>query len=71
MSLRTMPLFWKPYKSDFSTFLEDLKTKNPQMEANQRAGRALLWDKKIDRDNQTEFQQAKLPRPAYAYHNKS
>ena len=32
-----MPLFWKPYKSEFTQFLDELKNKNPQLEAQQRA----------------------------------
>lgn len=40
-----MPLFWKPYKSDTTSFIESLKAKKPSLEDEQRAGRALLWDK--------------------------
>ena len=40
-----MPLFWKPYKSDVTQFIDELKAKKPTLEAEQRAGRALLWDK--------------------------
>ena len=39
-----MPLFWKPYKSEVTSFIEELKAKKPTLEAEQRAGRALLWD---------------------------
>ena len=49
-----MPLFWKPYKSDVTTFIEQLKAARPALEDEQRAGRALLWDKRIDRDAQAE-----------------
>ena len=55
-----MPLFWKPYKSEVSSFIDDLKAKKPTLEAEQRAGRALLWDKQIDRDLQSEYQEAKV-----------
>ncbi len=43
-----MPLFWKHYKSDMTAFLEELKEKRPTLEAEQRAGRALLWDRRVD-----------------------
>ncbi len=45
-----MPLFWKPYKSDVTDFIESLKVKKPTLESEQRAGRALLWDQRVDRD---------------------
>jgi hypothetical protein len=65
-----MPLFWKPYKSDISNFIDDLKAKNPRLEQEQRAGRALLWDKPIDPEWQAEFQAAKVPQQAYVYQTK-
>jgi len=33
------------YLSEFTLFLDDLKTANPQIDQKQQAGRALLWDK--------------------------
>lgn len=65
-----MPLFWKPYKSEVTQFIDELKTKNPQLEQEQRAGRALLWDKPIDPEWQAEFQAAKVPQQAYVYQTK-
>jgi hypothetical protein len=62
-----MPLFWKPYKSDTTTFIESLKAAKPTLEAEQRAGRALLWDRAIDRDAQAEFQQARVAQQPYVY----
>ena len=44
-----MPLFWKPYKSDVTQFIESLKQRDPQLEDRQRQGRSLLWDKALDR----------------------
>ena len=31
-----MPLFWKPYKSDVTQFIESLKQRDPQLEERQR-----------------------------------
>jgi hypothetical protein len=62
-----MPLFWKPYKSDVTQFIEELKAKKPTLEAEQQAGRALLWDKAIDREAQAEFSQARVPQKPYVY----
>ena len=33
------------YESEFTQFIAALKVKNPDLEAQQRAGRDLLWDK--------------------------
>lgn len=63
-----MPLFWKPYKSDVTSFIEELKAKKPTLEDEQRAGRALLWDRPIDREAQARWRAARVPQKAYVYH---
>ena len=45
-----MPLFWKPYTSDVTQFITELKAKRPTLEEEQKRGRALLWDRAIDRE---------------------
>ena len=65
-----MPLFWKPYKSEVTSFIEELKAKKPTLESEQRAGRALLWDKSLDRAEQAEWRDAKVPQQPYVYGNK-
>jgi len=65
-----MPLFWKPYTSDVTQFIEELKAKKPTLEAEQRAGRALLWDKRLDRDAQAEYGEAAVPQQPYVYQTK-
>ncbi|MBQ1765510.1 MAG: DUF3460 family protein [Aquincola sp.] len=65
-----MPLFWKPYKSDVTQFIDSLKEKKPTLEAEQRAGRALLWDRPIDRQAQTEYQEARVAQQPYVYQTK-
>lgn len=62
-----MPLFWKPYKSEVSSFIEDLKSRKPSLEEEQRAGRALLWDRPLDRDALDEWRQARVPQQPYVY----
>jgi hypothetical protein len=62
-----MPLFWKPYKSDVTSFIEELKAKKPTLESEQRAGRALLWDRPQDRARVAEWQEAKVAQAAYVY----
>ena len=62
-----MPLFWKPYQSEVTQFIGELKAKKPTLEAEQRAGRALLWDKPQDREAAAEFAAARVPQKAYVY----
>jgi hypothetical protein len=65
-----MPLFWKPYKSDVTNFIEDLKAKKPSLEDEQRAGRALLWDRALDREALDEWQEARVRQQPYVYQTK-
>ena len=66
-----MPLFWKPYKSDVTSFIESLKAAKPTLEAEQRAGRALLWDRSLDRSQQADWQDAAVPQQPYVYQTKA
>lgn len=62
-----MPFLWKPYKSDVTNFIEELKAKKPSLEDEQRAGRALLWDRALDRSALAEWKDAKVPQQPYVY----
>ena len=62
-----MPLFWKPYRSEVTQFIAELKASKPTLEAEQRAGRALLWDREQDREAQAGYGQARVPQQAYVY----
>ncbi len=66
-----MPLFWKPYTSDVTQFIEQLKAQRPGLEAEQRAGRALLWDRPQDRAAQAEWADAQVPQQPYVYQTKT
>ncbi|WP_343628161.1 DUF3460 family protein [Roseateles sp.] len=66
-----MPLFWKPYKSEITNFIDELKAKKPTLEAEQRAGRALLWDREQDRKAQADYNEARVSQQAYVYQTKS
>ena len=66
-----MPFFWKPYKSEVTSFIEELKAKKPALEAEQRAGRALLWDRTLDRSQQADWQDAKVAQQPYVYQTKT
>ncbi len=62
-----MPLFARPYVSEATAFINDLKAKKPELEAKQQQGRALLWDKPQDRTAQAEYGQARVRQKAYVY----
>jgi hypothetical protein len=62
-----MPLFWKPYKSDVTNLIETLKAGKPTLEGEQRAGRALLWDRAVDRTAQAEWSAARVAQQPYVY----
>ncbi len=66
-----MPLFWKPYTSDVTQFIEQLKTQRPSLEQEQRKGRALLWDRQLDRTALAEWQDAAVPQQPYVYQTKN
>jgi hypothetical protein len=62
-----MPLFWKAYRSDVSQFIDELKTRKPTLEAEQRAGRARLWDRAQDREAAADWSDAKVAQQPYVY----
>lgn len=64
------PFFRKPYTSDVTDFIAKLKEQRPTLEDEQRAGRALLWDKAIDRESQQAWRQARVPQQPYVYQHK-
>lgn len=62
-----MPLFWKPYTSDVSSLIAELKANNPSLEAEQRRGRALLWDRPIDSNAEAAYGEARVAQQPYVY----
>ena len=66
-----MPLFWKHYKSDVTSFIEQLKAQRPTLEEEQKAGRALLWDKRVDREAQAENRDSRISQQPYVYQPKT
>ena len=63
-----MSIFRRPdYTSDATQFIEQLKAQRPELEAEQRQGRALLWDKSLNCDEQQEFTEARVAQKPYVY----
>ncbi len=55
------------YTSEVTQFIDQLKLNKPTLEAEQRAGRALLWDKNLNRADQAEYLDASVAQQAYVY----
>ncbi|WP_119966609.1 DUF3460 family protein [Simplicispira lacusdiani] len=63
-----MSIFARPhYASDATQFIDQLKKQRPELDAQQQAGRALLWDKQVDRSLWQEFGAARVPQKPYVY----
>ncbi|OYV30083.1 MAG: acetyl-CoA carboxyl transferase [Thiomonas sp. 20-64-5] len=62
-----MPFKVKPYVSEVTQFIQDLKHSDPQLEAKQKEGRARLWDKPQNPELAQAFKAARVPQKAYVY----
>ena len=63
-----LSIFRRPdYNSDATQFIEQLKAEKPDLEARQRAGMAILWDKHVDREAWEEWRAAQVPQKPYVY----
>ncbi|PHV11035.1 DUF3460 domain-containing protein [Chitinimonas sp. BJB300] len=55
------------YVSETTQFLREFLDKNPEVAKGQIEGRALLWDKQIDRGLQKETEAGSVQQKAYVY----
>ena len=63
-----MSIFRRPdYKSDATQFIDQLKAQRPELDEQQRAGRALLWDKQVDRTVWSDYRQGQVAQKPYVY----
>jgi hypothetical protein len=58
------------YISNFEQFLNLLKQKNPNLDEDQRKGRALLWDKIPLQNAEPTPLEGSLKQPSYVYYRK-
>ena len=58
------------YVSEFTQFITELKAAKPQLEADQRKGRAIWWDHPQDPDTQARQKASKVPQAPYVYQTK-
>ncbi|MEZ5607429.1 MAG: DUF3460 family protein [Burkholderiaceae bacterium] len=56
------------YTSEATNFIQSLKQQRPELEQGQRQGRALLWDKRIDREQQADLRAGRVAQTAYVYY---
>ena len=67
-----MSFFRRPdYESDTTQFIKQLKAQKPELDAQQQAGRALLWDKQVDRDAWQDYNAVRIPQQPYVYQSRS
>lgn len=63
-----MNIFRRPdYRSEATQFIDKLKVTKPALEAQQRQGRDLLWDKQIDRAAQQAMREGTVAQQPYVY----
>ncbi len=63
-----MNIFRRPdYRSEATQFIDQLKAQRPTLESDQRAGRALLWDKVVDLLAWKDFRRAQVAQKPYVY----
>jgi hypothetical protein len=55
------------YKSEATQFIDQLKVAKPTLEAEQLAGRALLWDKELDRNGIKDMRTGDVAQQPYVY----
>ena len=61
-------IFLRPdYRSDATQFLNQLKAAKPELDAKQQAGRALLWERSLNRKEEADFSEGKVPQKPYVY----
>ena len=59
------------YVSETTQFLRGLLAEKPQIVEEQKKGRSMWWDRKLDADEQRRFREAKVKQKAYVYQSDS
>ena len=68
MTFKFSSIFRRPdYQSEATQFIDQLKVKIPELEASQRQGRELLWDKTLDRSAWVDYRDAQVEQQPYVY----
>ena len=59
-----------PYESDITRMIRALLEQKPQIVEDQKKGRSMWWDKKLDPDTQRRARESRVQQQAYVYQNK-
>ena len=63
-----MSFFRRPdYQSEATQFINQLKAQRPELDTQQQAGRALLWDKPVDHDLWDDYKAGRVAQQPYVY----
>ena len=63
-----MNIFRRPdYQSEVTQSTGQPKDQSPALDAQQQAGRALLWDKEVDREVWAEYRAGRVAQKPYVY----
>ena len=63
-----MNIFGRPhYTSDATQFIDSLKASHPELDEQQRQGRALLWDQPVDRAFNADADAGRVAQKPYVY----
>lgn len=67
MPQRTNPPLQRAYVSEFTRFIDGYVGTHPEIPAEQRSGRAMYWDKRVDLAALAEAEEDSVPVNAYYY----
>lgn len=68
MKFSIISIFRRPhYQSDITQFIDKMKADKPSLESEQLAGRALLWDKAVDRAAWSDYRAGEVEQQPYVY----
>ncbi|MDR3065588.1 MULTISPECIES: DUF3460 family protein [Comamonas] len=63
-----MSFFRRPdYRSDTTNFINELKQQKPELDKQQQAGRALLWDKDVNYEVWEDLRAGRVEQKPYVY----
>ena len=60
----------QPYESDLTRMIRELLQEKPHIVQEQKRGRALWWDRKLDPDSSKRAGESNVKQQAYVYQNK-
>ena len=64
----TMSIFRRAdYTSEITQFIEQMKTDRPELEAEQRAGMSIWWNKILNRAEQSDYEAGRIAQKGYVY----